>query len=83
MRNAIQRPPIYIGDDAMMEDEELGLSNLGNPHKVMDDDIDITNVVFSPEEYEEMWNPWRKALILKLLGKSVSYRILEQRMREL
>lgn len=35
------------------------------------------------EKYITLFKPWRGALILKLLGKMVNYRVLEQRVREL
>lgn len=40
-------------------------------------------VEISKDKYLSLFNPWRGALILKLLGKSVSFRVLEQRTSEL
>lgn len=36
-------------------------------------------VSISPQKYHNLFQPWRGALVLKLLGKSISYRVLEQR----
>lgn len=40
-------------------------------------------VAISPEKYHSLFQPWRGALILKLLGKNVSLRVMEQRTRAL
>lgn len=40
-------------------------------------------VPISPEKYHSLFQPWKGALLLKLLGKSVSLRVLEQRTRDL
>lgn len=40
-------------------------------------------VPISPEKYHSLFQPWRGALILKLLGKTVSLKIMEQRTRDL
>lgn len=37
----------------------------------------------SPEKYHSLFQPWRGALILKFLGKSVSLRVMEQRKKDL
>lgn len=40
-------------------------------------------VEISKEKYISLFSKWRGALIVKLLGKFVSYRVLDQRVREL
>lgn len=40
-------------------------------------------VEISKEKYLSLFKQWRGALIVKLLGKSVSYRILDQKIRDL
>ncbi|KAK8539688.1 hypothetical protein V6N13_072320 [Hibiscus sabdariffa] len=40
-------------------------------------------VTITKEECISLWKPWRRALIVKVLGKSVSYKILEQKVSEL
>lgn len=35
------------------------------------------------EEYRALWQPWRRALILKVLGRNLSFKLVEQRVRRL
>lgn len=35
------------------------------------------------EEYKESLKPWKKALIIKLLGKKLSFRVMRQRLDSL
>lgn len=67
----------------MEDDEALDLSNLVDPLSVPEGDLSLPVIDFSIEECQELWKPWKKALILKLLGKSVSFRVLEQRTKDL
>lgn len=41
------------------------------------------NVVFSKEEKEEMWKPWRKTLIIKPMHHAIGYKVLSTRARSL
>lgn len=41
------------------------------------------NVEVPLEKGHMLWQPWKRALILKVLGKSVSLRVLEQRTKDL
>lgn len=84
LRKAPIRPPIYTGEDGMDDDDDdLDLSNLVDPLKVLESDLNLPVIDFTIEECHETWKPWKKALILKLLGKIISYRMLEQRTRDL
>lgn len=63
------------------------------------DDLDISYVIQTPmeavdsetcpivdlpwEEYRALWKPWRRALILKVLGRKLNFKIVEQRVRKL
>lgn len=40
-------------------------------------------VKLSAEKYHSLFKPWKGALVLKLLGKSISYKTMEQRTRTL
>lgn len=40
-------------------------------------------VPISPKKYHSLFQPWKGALLLKLLGKSVSLRVMEQRTKDL
>lgn len=39
-------------------------------------------IVLSNEEMKKLWIPWKKALIVTLLGRSAGYRVLYQRMKQ-
>lgn len=77
---------IYTGEDE--EDESLSYQtfspgiineNAGSvplgPGKVQ---VDVPE-----DEWKELWRPWRRALVVKLLGRSVSYRMLSQRLADM
>lgn len=83
LRKAHIRPPIYTGEDGMDDDDDLDLSNRVDPLKVLESDLNLPVIDFTIEECQETWKPWKKVLILKLLGKIISYRMLEQRTRDL
>lgn len=35
------------------------------------------------ERCEKLWKPWRRALVVKVLGKNFSFRLLEKRLTDL
>lgn len=35
------------------------------------------------EKYKELWYPERRALIIKVLGRSVNFKLLEQKVKDL
>lgn len=37
----------------------------------------------SPEKFKALWASWKRALIIEVLGRSVSFRVLEQSERPL
>lgn len=43
-----------------------------------DDDEDYTTLRVTTEEYERWRAPWRKSLIMKLLGKSIPLWLMKQ-----
>lgn len=72
-------PQLYLGkdDDRVFDDfEELCEMDQsdGNSRSTKSPVVSI-----SPQKYHNWFQPWRGALVLKLLGKSFSYRVLEQR----
>lgn len=83
--NALPGGDLYMGDDE--EDENDGeieslLKNYMNhdtaapgPGKVV---VDIP-----VEECKKLWRPWRRALIVKPLGRTISFRVLSQRLTDL
>lgn len=80
--NALQDRPkqfsIYVGED---NDHDLFSSADMCDMEEGDNDesqIKIPMVPISPEKYHSLFQPWHGALVLKLLGKNVNFRILEQ-----
>lgn len=72
----------------MGEDEEERYLGVDKLFMTSEDSMDQTSkygprVEISKEKYISLFKQWRGAMILKLLGKTVSYRVLEQRVREL
>lgn len=72
-------PHLYMGDD----DEEIypRVDELFMSTEIMEELPPKygPQVEISKEKYISLFKPWRGALILKLLGKTVNYHVLEQR----
>lgn len=76
---------IYTGSD----DEDEGTDDLLD--KYDDAMVDCENgedtgrmsIEISIEECRTLWKPWRRALIIKVLGKQISFRLLEKRLCDL
>lgn len=74
---------LYMGED--VEERYSGVDALF----MTTDESDHQPLKYGPrveipkEKYISMFKQWRDALILKLLGKTVNYRVLEQRVCEL
>lgn len=83
-------PPasLYMGDDDDREFDDMdSLCDDDPPSGDYSGDkaaLDGTPVVkISAEKYHSLFKPWRGALVLKLLGKSISFRLMEQRTNSL
>lgn len=76
-------PPYYMGED----DEERfeGIDELFQYKDDLEEEAPKfgLRVLISKEKYLSLFQQWRGALILKVLGKSVGYRFLDQRLRDL
>lgn len=73
----------YIRED---EEEKFdGVDELFNTSDDLEDQPPKfgPRVEISKERYISLFRQWREALILKLLGKSISYWMLDQRLRDL
>lgn len=71
----------YLGDD-----DEAKFHGVDELFRYQDEDCPPRfgpRVEISKEKYLSLFSKWRGALIVKLLGKSVSFRVLEQRLRDL
>lgn len=75
--------PFYIGEG---EEDMLDDLSIAEVIQSPSQDVDHTNcpiVDVSWDEYRELWQPWRRALILKVLGRNISFRFLAPRIRRL
>lgn len=85
---AVTKPPVskelYMGEE--VEGDLEVIEKLCNPpvDEMENNGDDITPVIrFDPETYRLLCKPWRGALLIKLLGKSVNFRVLKQKTQEL
>lgn len=74
---------MYFGEDDERDFSEFEtlceLNNKGSKEYAHSSPV----VPISLEKYHSLFQPWRGALLLKLLGKNVSFRILEHRTRNI
>lgn len=79
-------PSLYIGIDEE-EDPILSTSEYSNPLHVHDTPSNIPEdtpeIVLEPSECQALWQPRKRALILKLLGCNISFLSLKQRLQDL
>ncbi|CAL5432622.1 unnamed protein product [Camellia sinensis] len=66
----------YQGDS---DDEDTTLHEAADTQMVPD----CPRITVLPEELSTLRAPWRKALIVKVLGRAVGYRLLTQRMKQI
>lgn len=73
----------YIGEDSEEKFESVDKLFMSTSDNSSADSISHRQVEISKEKYTSLFNPWRGALILKLLGKTVSFKVLQQRTSDL
>lgn len=68
--------------DTPMDGEADQLAVVGKgPSAIMNG---LLSMELSMDDYRQLWHPWKKkALIIKVLKISLTYRVLEQRIRDL
>lgn len=76
-------PQFYLGEDE--EEKYEWIDALFHSHLDLDDAPPKygPRLELSKEKYTSLFRQWRGSLIIKLLGKSVSFRTLDQRLRDL
>lgn len=79
----LEEPVYYMG-----EDDEEKYERVDELFRYCDNSEDRAplyrpRLEISKEKYTSLFRKWRGALIIKLLGKSISYRILEQCLRDI
>lgn len=79
----MQRLEIYTrkGEDDITDD--LNIADVIQP--LSTDHGGLTGLIVDIpwNEYQEFWKPWCRALILKVLGKSISFKVLEPRIKRI
>lgn len=77
------KPPFYTGEGEDDYMDDLGISDiLGDQDVVADGELcPIADIPW--DSYKQSWLPWRRALIIKVLGKAFSFKVLEPRIRRL
>lgn len=83
LNNPQPRPPLYTGEgeDDILDDFSL-TDILQEPDVV--EEGELCPVVYIPwDSYKQSWQQWRRALVIRVLGKTFSFRILEPRIRKL
>lgn len=74
---------IYTGDGEDDITDDLGMADVIQAPLDAVDPETCPIVELSWEEYRELWKPWRRALILKVLGRNIHFRILESCIRRM
>lgn len=76
---------IYNGDG---EEDEIHQDTFPTLSTPLMDDANLTGngkvvVEIQPEEWRHLWRPWKRALVIKTLGRNISYKVLVQRLSDL
>lgn len=77
------QPLLYTGEGEEDSIDDLGLDDiLQNQEAVAEGELcPIVDILW--EAYKKSWQPWRRALIIRVLGKSFNFCLLEPRVRKL
>lgn len=74
---------LYTGEGELDTTDDLDISEVIQAY---DDDIDPETCLVADlpwEFYKGLWQPWRRALIIKVVGKVFNFKILEPRIEQL
>lgn len=78
-----QRRPLYTGEGEEDIIDDFGLTDILQEQDVVAEG-ELCPIVDIPwESYKKSWQPWRRALIIRVLGKTFNFRMLEPRIRRL
>ncbi|XP_058759420.1 uncharacterized protein LOC131632707 [Vicia villosa] len=78
-----------VGEEhAEEEDGDIEADNEGEETRMRVEEVTIggyecPNFVFSKKEEQRLYRPWRRGLIVKLLGRRIGYRALETRLKQM
>lgn len=84
LTNPFHRDDLYTREAE--EDDDFMLSQPSKGTESMDENSVMAgriSIEVSTEECKELWQPWHMALVVKLLGRNVSYRVLSQRLSDM
>lgn len=83
VKGRLTQRQVYIGEGEEDIIDDLGLADIMQDHDVVED-VEICLVVDIPwESYKQSWKQWRRALIIKVLRKNFSFKVLEPRILRL
>jgi len=79
------KPHIYDGADKEDEFDAFVVEDMerGSEGTLSGQNSIYPKVLIPLSERKDLWKPWRRALIVKVLGKSVGYKRLDQGLRDL
>lgn len=74
---------LYTGEGELDITDDLDISDV---IRTCDEDIDpktcpVVDLLW--DFYKSLWQPWRRALIIKVIGKTFSFKMLEPRIKNL
>lgn len=73
---------LYTGDGEEDLLDDLGLTDILQHQETVLDGEFCPVADLSWEHYKQSWQPWRRALVVKTLGKTFSFKVLEPRIRK-
>lgn len=77
-----RRKPFYMGEDEVDNLDDLTLPDVFEIHDQSEDLANCPFVDLNWDRYKQQWAPWQRALILKVLGKNFSLKVLEPRIKQ-
>ena len=85
MEQGKAKPHIYDGADKEDEFDAFVVEDIdrGSEGTLSGQNCIYPKVLIPLSERKDLWKPWRRALIVKVLGKSVGYKRLDQGLRDL
>lgn len=83
MRGGSRGLEIYTGEEEEDSMDDLSMIDIIQPKYGEVDQIYCPIVDIPWDRYRKYWQPWLRVLILKVPGKSISFRVLQERIPRL
>lgn len=81
LQKAPTKPPLYTGEGEDDLIDELGMVDILQDQDTVEEGELCPMVDIPWDHYKQTWQKWRRALIVRTLGKSFSFKVLEPRIR--